>query len=172
MPPKRKASDDLYVSPSKRATLSKSDAASQDTPSRQTRAGKQPVATSTPITTPKVRRTYKNREEKAPEALQAVTNDVPDNPQSVSPGKSHGCKKLSETQETPSKWPQRPSKASVTPDYDSLEFSGRVKWTYSKKLVVEVPPPPLSAQSLFSPSQPFMPSEPCDPLTTPSRSKK
>jgi len=135
MPPKRKASDNLHVSPSKRATLSTA-------PSCQSHAEKRLV------TTPIVRRTCRKKEENVP-------NHVPDNPRSVavsSPIESQ----LVETQSELGS--------------NLLESSTRVKRTYSKKLVVEVPPLPPYAQPSFPPS--LSPSEPCNPLTTPPRSKQ
>jgi len=97
-----------------------------------------------------------------PPKRKAEANHVPDTTQSVaisSPSK----RKLAETQ---SKF----AKASVEPGSNPLESSARVKRSYSKKLVVEVPPLPPYVHLSFPPSQP--PSELCDPLTTPLRSKQ
>lgn len=155
MPPKRKASDDLHVSPSKRAILSTA-------PSCQSHTEEQLVATPTSITTSIKRRTYRKKEENAPDGSQAEANHVPDNTQSTaisSPSK----RQFAETQ-------SKLAEASVELGSNLLESSTRVKRPYSKKLVVEVPPLPLYAQLSFPPSRP--PSEPCDPFTTPPRSKQ
>jgi len=155
MPPKRKASGDLHVSPPKRATLSTA-------PSCQSHTEERLVATPASITTPIKRRTYRKKEENAPDGSQAEANHVPDNTQSVaisSPSK----RQLAEIQ-------SKITKASVELSSNPLESSTRVKRSYSKKLVVEVPPLPPYAQLSLPLSQP--PSEPCDPLATPPRSKQ
>lgn len=177
MPSKRKASDIVDLSPSKRVALSKSNAAGHDTPSRQTRSAKQSTATTTSTTTPKVRRTYGKKVEKAAEALQEVVNAVPDRmddksctePEAdlpvPSPTKTRRRKKLAHTQDSPSKKRPKRTMATKEPDTEPPVTPSRVKRTYTRKLVVEVPAPPSPI-----PVQ-LVPSEPCNFPATPQKSK-
>jgi origin recognition complex subunit 4 len=168
MPSKRKASEVVDDSPPKRTAFFRTNAAGLDTPSRQTRHSAAQSATSTtPKTTTRVRRTYGKQKERAPKALQDVVNASSDraNEQAdpkpgaesavLAPVYAHGHTQQTETGDSPSK--RRSKRISpaeeVEPEPKSLDTPHRFKRTYTKKLIVEVPPPP-SPKPIRSPVPP------------------
>ncbi|KAJ3576191.1 hypothetical protein NP233_g584 [Leucocoprinus birnbaumii] len=188
MPPKRKAVDNADISPSKRSALSETNATGHDTPSRRTRSAKPAVATTTPIATPtptpRVRRTYGKKTQKAQEALQEVINSTPDhtndqsdskpetNPAVPSPPKTRERKKVAATQDSPSKRRSKRASAVEKDGPKPVETPTKVKRTYGKKVVVEIPPlaSPLRALSP-GPQSPSPIEVPCDIPVTPRKSR-